>query len=165
MLFKLEAQWAEPVSLTFHSVLRKLNTESTVHLAKQFQRRRFLEINQLDTRITYGSNVCQEIGMKLAIFIENLTQMLPTKLQFIWESDFREDFQISTNQKQEWPVAAMFANVSELNKQYLQRTYQGCFLPNLDLFGLAFQRRIFFRNQPIKNKNGMWRTCLLTDRN
>jgi hypothetical protein len=57
MLFKLEAQWAEPVSLTFHSVLRTLNTESTVHLAKQFQRR-FLEINQLDTIITYGNNVC-----------------------------------------------------------------------------------------------------------
>jgi hypothetical protein len=26
-----------------------------------------------------------------------------------------------------------------------------------------FQRRRFFRNQPIRNKNGMWRPCLLTD--
>jgi hypothetical protein len=25
--YKLEAQWAEPVSLTFHSALRKLNTQ------------------------------------------------------------------------------------------------------------------------------------------
>jgi hypothetical protein len=28
-----------------------------------------------------------------------------------------------------------------------------------------FQRRRFFRNQPIKNKNGLWWPCLLTDRN
>jgi len=46
---KLKAQWAEPVSLTIHSVLSKLYTEPTivasyqvsVHLAKRFQRRRF----------------------------------------------------------------------------------------------------------------------------
>ena len=27
-----------------------------------------------------------------------------------------------------------------------------------------FQRRGLFRNQPIRNKNGLWRPCLLTDR-
>ena len=27
-----------------------------------------------------------------------------------------------------------------------------------------FQRRRFFRNKPIRNKNGLWRPCLLTDR-
>jgi hypothetical protein len=26
-----------------------------------------------------------------------------------------------------------------------------------------FQRRRFFRNQPIRNKNGLWWPCLLTD--
>ena len=28
-----------------------------------------------------------------------------------------------------------------------------------------FQRRRFFRNQPIRNKSGLWWPCLLTDRN
>jgi hypothetical protein len=28
-----------------------------------------------------------------------------------------------------------------------------------------FQKRRFFRNQPIRNKNGLWRPCLLADRN
>jgi hypothetical protein len=31
-------------------------------------------------------------------------------------------------------------------------------------FARRFQRRRFFRNQPIRNKNGLWWPCLLTDR-
>jgi hypothetical protein len=30
----------------------------SVHLAKQLQRKRFLEINQSETRIAYGEHVC-----------------------------------------------------------------------------------------------------------
>jgi hypothetical protein len=30
----------------------------SVHLAKQFQRRRFLEIDQLEKRIACGSHIC-----------------------------------------------------------------------------------------------------------
>ena len=44
--------------------------------------------------------------------------MLPTKFQFIWPSGFRgEDFFKSTNQKQEFPVAALFVNGSGRNVQ------------------------------------------------
>jgi len=61
------------------------------HLAKRFQRRRFLEIDQSETRIACGGNVCQWIGTKWTLFIEDRPYMLPTKCRFIWSSGYREE--------------------------------------------------------------------------
>jgi hypothetical protein len=54
------------------------------HLAKRFQRKRFLEIDQSETRIACGGHVCAWIATKLTLFIENRPYMLPTKFRFIW---------------------------------------------------------------------------------
>jgi hypothetical protein len=43
----------------------------SVHLAKRFQRKRFLEIDQSETKIACGGHVCTWIGTKLALFIKN----------------------------------------------------------------------------------------------
>ena len=44
----------------------------SVHLAKRFQRRIFLEIDQSETRIAYGGHVCKRIETIWAKFIEDL---------------------------------------------------------------------------------------------
>ena len=142
--------------------------------------------------------------------------MLPNTFRSIWPSCFRvEDFQKSTNQKQELPVATMFVNGQGQNEKSLQRTFHRCFLPSFGSFGKAVSETIFqkstnqkqelsvtvmfvngsggneqsqqrtfhryflpsfgsfgqtvseeknLKNQPIRNKNHLWRPCLLTDR-
>jgi hypothetical protein len=59
-------------------------------LAKRFHRR-FLEIDQSETRIACGGHVCEWIGTKSAIVIEDLPQMLPYKFWFIWAIGFRRE--------------------------------------------------------------------------
>ena len=93
--------------------------------------------------------------------------MLPTKFRFIWLNGFRgEESKKSANQKQELPVAAMFV----MGRDGMSNLYRG---PSTDAsyqvsYHLAkrFQRKRFFRNQllVIRNKNCLWRPCLLTDR-
>ena len=55
-----------------------------------------------------------------------------------------------------------------MNREEISNLYRG---PSIDVFyqisvhlGKRFQRRIFLRNQPIRNKNWLWWPCLITDR-
>ena len=73
-------------------------------------------------------------------------------------------FQKSTNKKQELPMTAMFVNGSKRNEQFPQRTFHRCFLSRFGPFSQAVSEQKIFRNRPIRNKNCLWRPCLLMDR-
>ena len=86
--------------------------------------------------------------------------MLPTKFRFIWPSGFKgEDLKKSANQKQELPVVAMFVNGSGQNVQSLERTFHGCFLPSFGSFGQVVSEENNLKNQSIRNKSRLWRSC------
>ena len=109
-------------------------------LAKQFQGRIFFRNRPIRNKNCLWWPCLLTNRDEMSNFIENLPYMLSTKFQFIWDSVSEEKiFQKSTNQKQEWPVAAMFVNGSEINEQSLQRTFHTCrcFLPSFDSFGPA----------------------------
>ena len=89
--------------------------------------------------------------------------MLPTKFRFIWPSGFREEhFFKSANQKKKLPMVAMFVNESELNEQFYRGPFNDASYQVSIHLAKRFQRRIF-RNQPIRNKNCLWRPCLIMD--
>ena len=95
---------------------------SFCHLAKQLQRR-YLEIDQSETRMACGGHVYWRIGTKWAIFIDDLSRMLPTaSYQILIRLAKRLEEKIfykTTNKKQELSVVAMFDYGSGRNEQSL----------------------------------------------
>ena len=57
----------------------------------------------------------------------------------------------------------MFVNGLGQNEQSLQRTFHRCFLPSFGSFGHVVSEEKIFRNRPIRNKNCLWRPCLLME--
>ena len=115
---KIEAQWSEPMSFTIYSALGNLiHTEHSIcsdHLAKQFQRRRLLEIGQSE------KNNC------------------------LWRPCLSTDRDEMYNLYRRPSIVASYQVSVHLAKQ--------------------FEKRRFFLNRPIRNKNYLWRPCLLTNR-
>jgi hypothetical protein len=60
-----------------------------------------------------------------------------------------------------WPCLLM--NRDKMNNLYRKPSKDAPYQVSIHL-AKRFQRRRFFRNQPIRNKNGLWRPCLWTDR-
>ena len=92
--------------------------------------------------------------------------MLSTEFQFIWESGFREEdfFRNQPIRKKNglwWPC--LLTDWNQMTNRYRGPSKDASYQVLIHL-ARRFQRRRFFRNQPIRNKNVLWRPCLLTDR-
>ena len=74
--------------------------------------------------------------------------MLPTKFRFIWPSGF--------------VAPCLLTDRDEMCNLYRGPFIYASYQVSIHL-AKRFQRRRFFRNQPIRNKNRLWRPCLLTD--
>ena len=125
---KLEVQWAEPMSLTFHSALRKLNIEPPIGASYQVL---VIWLNSYKEEDIQKSTYQKQEWPVVAMFTDG-SELNEQSLQMTFQGCFLPSFdsfgkavsdkkisQKSTNQKQKLPLAAMFVNGSELNQQYL----------------------------------------------
>ena len=89
--------------------------------------------------------------------------MLPTKCWFIFGYLVSEEkVFFRNNQKQELPMVATFVNGLARNEHlYTGPSIDASYQVSVHL-AKRFQRR-FFLNRPMRNKNCLWRPCLLTD--
>jgi hypothetical protein len=137
-----------------------------VHLAKRFQRRRFFRNQPISNKNCLWWPCLLMEGIE----VSNLYR----------GPSMDASYQISIHLARLFQRRRFFRNQPISNKNCL---WQPCLLMNRDemsnlyrgpskdasyqvLIHLArlFQRRRFFRNQPIRNKNDLWWPCLLTNR-
>jgi hypothetical protein len=92
--------------------------------------------------------------------------MLPTKFWFIWPGGFRgEDFfrnQPIRNNNDLWRPC-LLTDRDEMSNLYRGPSIDASCQVSVHLVE-GFQRWRFFLNRPIRNKNCLWRPCLLMDR-
>ena len=153
------------MSILYRGPSKDASYRISIHLAKRFQRNRFFQ---------KSTNQKQELSV--AVMFVNGSELNEHSLQRTFQGCFLPSFdsfgqavseenffQKLTNQKQELPVVAMFVNGLGRNEQSLQRTCHRCFLPSFGSFGQVVSEEKIFLNRPIRNKNCLWRSCLLMD--
>jgi hypothetical protein len=139
----------------------------------------FLEINQSETRIVCGGHVCKRIGTKWAIFMWNLVGSFygrsSTRLLILSRSINKHG-----HHKQFLFLIGRFKKIFSSEAAYKNCLWWPCLLTDRDKmsniyrghdidasyqvsvhFAKRFQRRRFFRNQPIRKKNCLWNSSPL----
>jgi hypothetical protein len=93
--------------------------------------------------------------------------MHPTKFRFIWPSGFRgEDLfrnQLIRNKNCLW-WQCLLTDRDEMNNLYRGHDIDASYQVSVHFGQAVSEEKIFFRNQPMRNKNCLWWPCLLTDR-
>ena len=88
--------------------------------------------------------------------------MLPTKFRFIWPSDFSGEEIFRRKRTRIAYGGYVYVRIRTKWAIFVEDLLY--MLPTKDKFIWQFQRRFLFRNQPIRNKNCLWRPCLFSDR-
>ena len=137
----------------------------SVHLAKRFQRRRFFRNRPIRNKnclwrhclLTDLDKLCN-LNRGPSI---DASYQVSVHLAKRFQRRFFRNRPIRNNNCLWWPC--LLPDLDKLCTLYRGPSIYASFQVSVHL-AKRFQRRRFFRNRPIRNKNCLWRPCLLTDR-
>jgi hypothetical protein len=126
--------------------------QASIHLAKRFQRRRFFR-NRLIRNKNCLWSILERSSIKIAHLVPIRYQTCPPQTILV------SDWLISKKLSLLKPLGQINRNSvgSIPGKSFMLPTKFRFIWPS------GFRGEYFFRNQPIRNKNCLWRPCLLTD--
>ena len=120
----------------------------------------FLEINQSETRIVCGGCLLTDRDEMSNLYrgpSKDASYQVSVHFGFRGEQ-FKKNQPIRNKNCLWWPC--LLTDRDKINNIYRGPSIDASCQISVHL-EKWFQRRRFFRNQPIKNKNGLWRPCLL----
>ena len=138
----------------------------SVHLAKQFQRRRFFRNQPIRNKNCLWWPCLLTDRDEMSNLYREPSIDASYQLSVIWPSGFRgEDFfrnqPIRNKNCLWWPC--LLTDRDDMSNLYRGPSIDASYHVSVHL-AKRFQRRRFFFNQPIRNKNCLWWPYLLTDR-
>jgi hypothetical protein len=137
----------------------------SVHLTKLFQSRRFLEIDQSETRIACGSHIFNGRD-EMSNLYRGPSKDAPYQVSIHLAKRFqRRRFfrnQLIRNKNGLWRPC-LLTDRDEMSNLHRGPSIDASYQVSVHL-AKQFQRRRFFLNRPIRNKNCLWWPCLLMDR-
>jgi hypothetical protein len=147
-------QWTEPVSLTFHFVLRN----------KRFQRRRFFRNQPIRNKNCLWWPCLQTDRDEMSNLyrgpsINASYQVSDSFGQEVSEEKIFRNWPIRNKNCLWWPF--FLTNWAEMSSLYQVPSIYASYKVSVHL-AMRFQRRTFFRKRPIRNKNCLWWPCLLS---
>jgi hypothetical protein len=119
--------------------------QDSVHMAKRFHRSRFFRNQPIRNKSPVA-----------AMLVNGSEQIFSSETAFPNELKF--------GRKHLWKVLYKICSFRPDPLTNMAATGNSCFRL-VDIWESGFRGEDFFRNQPIRNKNGLWWPCLLTDRN
>jgi hypothetical protein len=140
--------------------------QALIHLPRRFQRRRCFRNQPIRNKndLWWPCLLTDQDEMSNLYREPSIDAFYQVSVHLAYRFQRRRFLKIGQSEKKNclWRPCLLMDR-HKISNRYRRHYFNATYQISVHL-GKQLQRRRFFRNQPIKNKNGLWQSCLLMDR-